>query len=321
MTESGDVYDFSHMFLIVLSVLALTTELFHFATDKFDPQAHFVAVMFVLITLILQKSFLPAMDTIWQTGEGLGMAFMEQATGTRDPLYLAKWLTHAIGKMSFSDVSLSDGPSLVIKTAIFYIISLLLSIVMYLVGMWAAWGLALSKLLALLFIPTLAYKPTRSFFISWLEFFLGFVFLMLILRVTGTLAALAMQSEFNSMGMGQCSAGHLCDINAKYFANADTDHFVLTSALSLLLVGSSFKFAQVFSNAASDMSKYASKSLKNGMKSAGQKFFPTSNNAKNSSGDKMNFNTSDIPSHTSTPPQNRHTTSYDLPPHNSNHLK
>lgn len=295
LTTSGDVYDFSNMALITLSVLAIATELFRFTTDKFDPPTHFLAVLCVMATMMLQKGFIPAMDLIWQTGDALGMAFMEAATGNRDPLYLAKWLTSTFGKMDFTGVSfVRDGISTIFMVVFLYLVSLLLSTIMFLVGLWAVWGLALSKLLALIFIPTFAYKPFRSFFMTWLQFFLGFVFLMVILRITGSLAALALQSEFINMGASNCSSHGLCEVQAKYLSNPKNQGSLLfTSILSLLMIGSSFKFAHAFANATSAMSNSAARGLKSGAKTITDKL--TSNGSNGSRDNSLNMDVPDIP--------------------------
>lgn len=299
LTTSGDVYDYSNMALITLSVLALATELFYFTTDKFDPPNHFIAVLLVMITIILQKGFIPAMDLIWQSADAIGMAFMQEVTGNRDPLYLAKWLTATFGKMSFNDVSIvRDGIGIVLMAGFLYLVSILLSTIMYLVGLWAVWGLALSKLLALIFIPTLAYKPFRSFFMTWLQFFLGFAFLMLILRITGSLAALAMQSEFINMGASNCTGHALCTVNAKYLNDPETQSSLMfTSILSLLMVASSFKFAQVFAQATSAMSNSASRGLKNTAKTVTNKLMGSSSNSSHRQNNDIDMSVPDIPSH------------------------
>lgn len=296
LTTSGDVFDFSNMFMYTLIVLALATEFFYFTTDKFDPPSHFIAILFVMATMMLQKGFIPAMDLVWEAADALGMSYLQEVTGNRDPLYLAKWLTHTFGKMTYEDVSiLRDGMGIILMAGILFLVSVLLSTIMYLVGLWAVWGLALSKLLALIFIPTLAYKPFRSFFMTWLQFFLGFVFLMLLLRITGSLAALALQSEFANMGATNCTGHELCEINAKYLNDPEKQSSLMfTSILSLLMVLSSFKFAQAFSQATAAMSNSASRGLRNGANALSNKLF--SNGTKsNSSSENINIDIPDMP--------------------------
>lgn len=297
LTTSGDVFDFSNMFMYTLIVLALATEFFYFTTDKFDPPTHFIAVLFVMFTMMLQKGFIPAMDLIWETGDAIGLAFMQEVTGNRDPLYLAKWLTNTFGKMSFNDVSIvRDGIGIVFMAGFLYLVSILLSTIMYLVGLWAVWGLALSKLLALIFIPTLAYKPFRSFFMTWLQFFLGFVFLMLILRITGSLAALALQSEFVNMGASNCTGHNLCTINAKYLNDSETQSSLMfTCILSLLMVGSSFKFSQGFAQATSAMSNSAARGLKNTAKTVTDKLMSSPNSSSPRQSNEIDSKVPDIP--------------------------
>ncbi|TVO39927.1 type IV secretion system protein [Vibrio algivorus] len=265
LTTYGDVHDFSNMFLLTLATLAIATEFFRFTTDKFDPPEHFIAVLFVMAAMMLQKGFIPAMNLIWETGDALGMAFMQEVTGSRDPLFLAKWITRTLSKMSFESISfMHDGVSAIFMAIVIYLVSALLSVIMFLVGIWAVWGLALSKLLGLLFIPCLAYKPTRPFFMTWVQFFLGFVFLMLILRITGSLAALALQSEFMAGSGSSCSGHQLCEVNAQHLSGAASrSRILMTGIISLLMVGSSFKFAHVFSGATSDMGRTAARSLRN----------------------------------------------------------
>lgn len=260
LTTGGPVIEFASMMLTVFIVFELFMQWSTFALDKPQPVEHISAILLILVTLLLMNQFIPVINAIWSAGDGLGRAFLHAATGNSDPLYLAKWFDHSMALVSPLDVGIGDTMTLIALTFFLDIVLFVLTIMMYLVGIWAVWGLALAKLLALLFIPCLAWKPARPFFTKWVEFLLSFVLLMLLLRVSGALAALAMQSAFNTMG-AQCqlSAGHLCNLtHAVHIDDTSAQTQLLVSGvLSILLVGSAFKFAQAFSSASGAMSQRA----------------------------------------------------------------
>lgn len=264
MTSQGVVHDFAYMALMAFTVFELFTQLAVFALEKPAPVEHISSVIYILVAMALTFHFLPAVDALWQAGDGIGRAFLSVATGSGDPLYLAKWFDHSMALVSPMDVGIRDSFALIMMTALLDVVLFVLTTMMYLVGVWAVWGLALAKLFALLFVPCLAWKPVRPFFVKWVEYLMGFVFLMILLRVSGALAALAMQSAFEGLG-AQCqvSGGHLCDLTqAMNIRGTGATLSLMTSGvLSIVLVGSSFKFAKEFSSATHGLSRGAQQGI------------------------------------------------------------
>ncbi|WP_178306557.1 type IV secretion system protein [Vibrio algicola] len=244
MSTSNDVQWFCLALLTVLSVLALISEWAHFAMNGLDVERLIMCALFIIITTFLCTHFVEPMDVIWNSADQMSLGFLEGVTGNRDPLYLTIWLNRSLERIISKEPSiLLDGLYPILMSMLWNLATILLQIVIYLVGVWATWGFLLSKLLGLIFIPCLAYGPTRPFFDAYVKFFLGFVILLITLRVTGALAALTINAQFQTLGLG-CSTLIRCALtNAVSIDISSQSHMIVTCFICIFLVCSSFKIS------------------------------------------------------------------------------
>lgn len=246
---NGDIRWFSWAWLTVLIVLSVSTELTNFVHNGLDLEKALMCCVLIIVTTFLSTNFITPLNVIWQTADAMSLGYLEGVTGNRDPLYLSKWLNYSLYRILVDDPSiLLDGGYVIFMAILWNIAIFLISFLMYLVGVWATWGFVLSKLLAMLFIPCLVYESTRGFFDAYIKFFLGFVILLIVMRITGSIAALTLHAQFQSLGL-LCSSFASCAIRGGTEINPSAQfEMIITCFICSLLVASSFKFAYQLSN-------------------------------------------------------------------------
>lgn len=248
LTTSNDVKSFARMLLTFLIVLALFNEICRFIFEGLDAAQHLTTIIMILVTLTVWGSYTFFVDMIWGAGDALGMAFQKVATGYDDPLFLSKWTAKTVKRFAIDDFDIWSSGQSIILGFIWSIIVLIIQFLMYLASMFAIWGLALSKIIGIIFIPFLAFEPTRKLFDSWLRFFVGFIFLMIVLRITAVLAALTIQSQLKHIST-VCSHAMICFASpisgSVAHINVYKSHDILFSMIiAVVFICSSFGFAK-----------------------------------------------------------------------------
>ena len=266
LTTNNDVKSYAWMMLLFLIFLALFTEITSFIFNGVDPTKHLTTFIMILITLTVWKSYIYFIDMIWIAGNGIGMSFQQVATGNTDPLFLSKWINKTVSSMIFEDFNFWSSGSTIVLGILWSLVALIIQFLMYLASMFAEWGLALSKIIGILFIPFLAYEPTRKLFDSWFRFFIGWIFLMLTLRITSVIAAITIQSQIQQIGL-TCSGRWVCipaptnggGVNVSMFDSSD---ILFSMIIAILFICSSFGFAKALSSGVGDSSQGISRSTK-----------------------------------------------------------
>lgn len=274
LNTSNDVKTFAWMILLFLVFLALFSEICRFIFEGLNAAQHLTTVIMILVTLVVWGSYTYFIDMIWGAGDALGMAFQKVATGYDDPLFLSKWTVKTVGQFVFDDFNLWSAGQSIVLGVIWSFIVLIIQILMYLAAMFAVWGLALSKIIGIIFIPFLAFEPTRKLFDSWLRFFIGFIFLMIVLRITSVLAALTIQSQLKHIGI-TCSNALICIgspvngsvANINFYSNPD---LMFSTIIAIVFMCSSFAFAKQLGSgvgsASTGMGRYARKAAARALK-------------------------------------------------------
>lgn len=265
LAGNNDVFDFSMLLIMALVMILAFQEIAIFMMDGLDMERIASAVIMVFATLGIWVIYPTFVDILWEAGEGLSLSFQEVATGNRDPMFLSKWIIHTLSRLLTDDISLWTAAFDTILLSIGWsITSLLLQFVMYMVGMWAVWGLSLAKVIGVIFVPFLILPQTRSLFDGWLRFLVGFLVLLIVLRITGVLAALTMQAQFESIGLACNSGDELC-IGTSVLTGSGNDFdmsdFIVTGLLAVLFVFSSFGFAAALSSGVGSGSSGISRSV------------------------------------------------------------
>lgn len=266
LLNNSQISAFTWSLFIVLVVIVYFTEVAKFMLDGFDLESAVNATIMVFVSLLLFTSYQIAFDNTVALFDELGLTIQEVATGHRDPFFLFKWVTHAFNSMYNEDVSIFMMPvGDVIYALLWYLVALILQLVMFAISAWAVWTLALAKILGVLFIPLLIHPATRNLFDGWFRLTLGSLFLLIVLRTSGALVALAIKSQFSSIGAIVCgdstdfaSCSSTDRVTNLAMAGADNIDVLVTGILSIVLVVSSVAFTAALVGAVASPSRGAS---------------------------------------------------------------
>ena len=105
-----------------------------------------------------------------------------------------------------------------------------------------AFGYALAKMIGLIFIPFIIHPLTRSSFNAWLRFFVGFVILSVLLRMTTILLALLIKAQLSSVVDFDSNWQPIGAVTLKAGSPFMTS-CVATGFVGIMFVLSSFSFA------------------------------------------------------------------------------
>ncbi len=258
LNTSNDVKTFAWMIMLFLVFLALFTEICNFIFKGLDPAQHLTTFLMILVTLAVWGSYTFLVDMIWEAGDALGLAFIKVATGYDDPLFLTKWTAKTMARLVIEEFNLWSSGQVIIMGFFWSVIVLVIQFLMYLAAMFAVWGLALSKIIGIIFIPFLAFEPTRKLFDSWLRFFIGFIFLMIVLRITSVLAALTIQSQLKHLSTS-CPSALICYANslngqAIHINMSSNSDLLFSMIIAIIFICSSFGFAKQLGSAVGGVS-------------------------------------------------------------------
>jgi type IV secretory pathway VirB6-like protein len=266
----------------VLIIIVYFTEVAKFMFTGFDIESTTQSTLMVFATLLIFASYQTIFDTTHQLFDEIGLTIQETGTGYRDPFFLFKWVTYSFNSMYNEDVSFWRMPfDDMVYAVLWYIIATLLQVVMFAIGSWAVWVLALTKILGVLFIPLLIHPSTRNLFDGWFRFTLGSLFLLIVLKATGTLAALAIKAQFASIGLISCGsavnfssctvAGKAINMSMSGLNNVD---LLVTGILSIFLVVSSIGLTSALVGNVSSPSRAATSGASKLAKLGLNKFLP-----------------------------------------------
>lgn len=267
ISQDSVVLQFSRMMFMFLAFIALFIEITSFVLNKgeVDWQRHVMVCVMIILTLSLSKGFAPIINGIWGAAESLGNGYIFVATGNTDPMFLSKWINRSLALIVVDNPSvITTDVSTIVIYLLWQVVGALLELVMAIVGIWSQWGLAISKLIAPLFIPFLIMEVTRSVFYAWVRFFIGFAFLDIIFKITGVIAGITMQAEFKTIGL-QCGGAWICiPIKSSEASSGELMPMIGISILSAVLVLSSFGIANQLSSAIGTASGSAMRGVSKG---------------------------------------------------------
>ncbi|MFA1563023.1 type IV secretion system protein [Aliivibrio fischeri] len=247
LITSGEVAHFALSLTIVLVVILYFSEVAKFMLKGIDIDSITHSTLMVFATLLIIASYQTLFDNANAFFDEIGLSIQESATGARDPFFLFNWVTHAFNSMYGEDVSFFMMPvGDVIYAGLWYLVALVLQIMMFAISSWAVWSLALAKILGILFVPLLIHPTTRSVFDGWFKFTLGSFMLLIVLRATGALSALAIQAQFQSIGLMMCGDAlnfATCSgtdrVTNTSMMSTDAADLIVTGIMAILLIGSS----------------------------------------------------------------------------------
>ncbi|MCY9828838.1 type IV secretion system protein [Vibrio chagasii] len=194
--------------LIFLCGILYFQEVARFMLFGFEPEKIAQSTLMVLIVLSAYPFYSSAFDVLFEGFDDLGLRLLELGIGSRDPMFLFKWVSYALAGMYGEEVSLWDMSLGDVMIYFLWVgISFLLVLAMYFIGAWAVWSLLLAKILGVFFFPMLVHPATRSLFDGWMRFTFGSLLLLVVVRAAGVLAAIAIKAQFTASGVLQCPSG------------------------------------------------------------------------------------------------------------------
>lgn len=201
MTDtSSDLYQYVRSMMLGLAFLGLAWHVIMWAIKSIDNGELAIYVITSILVFTFYQNYERAISEFWSWSDALGAGVQEAAVGTGDPIFIGSKLTEAMNNFFLKDVSFFDGFSAVLTIVWFKLISMILSVVVFIISQWSIWGYAFCKITGLLFIPLLFIPLTRGFFDKWFQILLGFWFFNLFAKVALTLYHLYFFAIFGVIG-------------------------------------------------------------------------------------------------------------------------
>lgn len=251
------VSKFAWMIFTAFAFILAVIEVCKFIWQGNQTESHLIAVCMFFITFMIMGSYDGFTEGIWGIAVGISNGYQEQLVGNTDNFFLSQWMHKVFAAVVVEDLSIWDSFKLVIYVGSWTAAGILLDSVAYLAAMWADFGYAVGKVVGFVFIPCLLLPATRSLFDGWFKFFTGFGFLLIVLKATMVVAAIAVKSIIGSLGVKYTGGGFAGEPTA---VNIGVDQmYLLVDASAMLLVAilfvlSSFAFASALAGGLGNLS-------------------------------------------------------------------
>ena len=248
---------FAWMIFAAFAFILGVIEVCKFIWQGNQTESHLIAVCMFFITFMIMGSYDGFTEGIWGIAVGISNGYQEQLVGNTDNFFLSQWMHKVFAAVVVEDLSIWDSFKLVMYVGSWTAAGILLDSVAYLAAMWADFGYAVGKVVGFVFIPCLLLPATRSLFDGWFKFFTGFGFLLIVLKATMVVAAIAVKSIIGSLGVKYTGGGFAGEPTA---VNIGVDQmYLLVDASAMLLVAilfvlSSFAFASALAGGLGNLS-------------------------------------------------------------------
>lgn len=177
MTDTGsNFYQFVRSMMMGLAFIGTAWYVIMWALKEYSDGELIMYVLTAILVFTFYFNYNAGVSEFWAWSDSIGLGVQEEAVGTRDPIFVGSQINEAISRFFLSDVSLWDGMGAIFAIIIFKLVSMILSIVVFIISMWSVWGYAFAKITGLVFLPLLFLPITRGFFEKWFHILLGFWF-------------------------------------------------------------------------------------------------------------------------------------------------
>lgn len=184
MTDSSsELYGFIRSMMLGLAFIGTVWHVMMWALKAISSVELGLYVLSAMLIFTIYANFNSFMSELWSWSDAIGLTFQYEAAGSRDPLFVGSELRAATTNFFTVDVSLWDGFNVISGVIAFKLVSMILSMVIFLISVWSVWGYAFMKITGLIFLPLLFLPITRSFFDKWFQIFLGFWFFNLFSKI------------------------------------------------------------------------------------------------------------------------------------------
>ena len=155
-----------------------------------------------------------------------------------------------INAISLPSAGFFDAVDVFIMSLFWYIAIAILSMAIYLAEIWLIVGLAIAKVVGVLFIPLLIAQWTQGIFTRWVNFFMLWGVSAIFLKVTSIVTMIIMKASLNAAATKK-NIGDVVgsDFSAKGVIEMGNDNLLLMIALcafviiAALMIFGSFKLA------------------------------------------------------------------------------
>lgn len=257
MSSDSAVSGFAWMIFAAFSVMLFFGEVIKFIWQGNQMESHMMALAMFFITFMLMGSYDGFTEGIWGIAVGISDGYQEQLVGNTDNFFLSSWLHKTMAAVVLPELSIWDSLKFVGYDMVWRGCVLVLDLVAFLAAVWADFGYAVAKVVGFCFIPCLLLPVTRNLFDGWFKFFTGFGFLLIVLKATMVVAAIAIKSIISTLGVKYAGAGFAgdpsaVDITLEEMAKlADAAAMLFVAALFVL---SSFGFASTLAGGVGSIS-------------------------------------------------------------------
>jgi len=173
---SSDLYQFVRAMVFGFAFLGLAWHVIQWAMKAIDVGELAIYVVVSILAFTFYFNYNGAVSEFWSWSDAIGLGVQQAAVGTRDPIFVGSQLNEAMANFFLNDASIFDGFSAIFSILLFKLISILLSVVIFIISMWSIWGYAFAKITGLIFLPLFFLPLTRGFFDKWFQILLGFWF-------------------------------------------------------------------------------------------------------------------------------------------------
>ena len=251
------VSSFAWMIFAAFAFILFVIEVIKFIWQGNQTESHFIALAMFFITFMIMGSYDGFTEGVWGIAVGISNGYQEQLVGNTDNFFLSQWMHKTFAAVVIEDLSLWDSAKIIGYLYIWTAAGIFLDAVGYLAAIWADFGYAVGKVVGFVFIPCLLLPATRSLFDGWFKFFTGFGFLLIVLKATMVVAAIAIKAIVGTLGVNYVGAGFAGDPTAvnigveEMYKLADAAAMLFIAALFVL---SSFAFASALAGGLGNIS-------------------------------------------------------------------
>ncbi|EKT4531965.1 hypothetical protein QEM33_004612 [Pseudomonas putida] len=258
LDTNGSVYGFAWMIFLAWSVLLFIVEVWKFMQYGFrvSGESNAVSIIWWFATFLLLTNFNSATSGLWNVFVGISNAYQENLVGNTDNFFLAQWIHKATAAVVVDDIDIFDTMKMVIYYCVWMFIGFLLDIIASLAAMWADFGYALAKVVGMVMVPFMLLPATRKMFDAWFQFFMGFGFLLVVIKATMVVAAISVKSIMVSLGVSfSADWGEPSEVVQMGVDNL----YMLQDASAMLFIAvlfvlSSFSFASILAGGVGNLS-------------------------------------------------------------------
>lgn len=255
--SDNPVSNFAWMIFAAFAFILFVIEVIKFIWQGNQTESHMIALCMFFITFMIMGSYDGFTEGIWGIAVGISDGYQEQLVGNTDNFFLSQWMHKTFAAVVVEDLSMWDSLKLLSYMSMWTAAGVLLDAVAYLAAMWADFGYAVGKVVGFVFIPCLLLPATRNLFDGWFKFFTGFGFLLIVLKATMVVAAIAVKAIVGTLGVkfgGAGFAGEPTAVNIgveELYKLADAAAMLFIAALFVL---SSFAFASALAGGLGNIS-------------------------------------------------------------------